>query len=109
MCMGIPMRVQTIEPGWAVVEGRGERRRARTVLVGEPALGEWVLVHIDSVVERLSAERAAEINEALDLVAAALVGSDAAGNAIEFSLPSAMSAADLAALTGHSTPSPKGH
>lgn len=102
MCMGLPMRVEIVEPGWAWVQGRGQRLRVRTALVGEPQAGEWLLVHLDSAIERLDDARAAEVDAALDLVAAAMQGraDEAARTDLEFSLPSALSAEQLAALTG---------
>ena len=108
MCMGLPMQVSQIEAGWALCEGRGERRRVRTALVGTPALGEWLLVHLDSAIERLIPQRASEVNEALDLVASAMQGLALPSRSTGFALPSALSATELAALTGaalpHTTP-----
>ena len=105
MCIGIPMLVVGSEAGRAVGEGRGERRRFETALVGACAPGDWVLVFLDSARERIDAERAAEINHTLDLLAAAMGGSAAgAEGAAGFTLPSAMSAEALAALAG-TTPS----
>jgi hydrogenase expression/formation protein HypC len=101
MCIGIPMQVVASEPGRSIGEGRGERRRFETALVGPCEPGEWVLVFLDSARERIDAQRAAEINHTLDLLAAALGGAGSAEAG--FSLPSAMSAEALAALAGTST------
>lgn len=106
MCMGLPMQVRQVESGWVVCEGRGEQRRVRTALIGTPEPDDWVLVHLDSAIERLSPQRAAEVNEALDLVAAAMQGLDSASSQAGFALPSALSATDLAALTGARLPTP---
>ncbi len=106
MCIGLPMQVQSIRPGHAVVSGRGETREVNTALVGEPAVGDWLLVFLDGARECLSPERAAEVNAALDLLADAmsglLPGLGAGGQPTDpgFALPSAMSAQDLARLTG---------
>jgi len=102
MCIGIPMQVARVEPGHATCVGRGETRRVRTALVGDVAPGDWLLVFLDSARERLSAERAAEVDATLDLLAEALGGS--ALGEIGFELPSAMSAAQLAALAGQPAP-----
>jgi hydrogenase expression/formation protein HypC len=99
MCIGIPMQVTALEPGHAVCAGRGERRRVRTALVGEPAVGDWLLVFIDSAMERLSAGRAAEIDATLDLVQHALDGT-ASDDAPAFTLPSQLSTTALQRLTG---------
>lgn len=105
MCLGIPMQALEAGEGWVECAGRGERRRVRTALVGALAAGDWVLVHLDSAIERIDAARAAEVDDALDLLAAALGGeAGLAGRDAGFALPSAMSAEQLAALTGQALP-----
>jgi hydrogenase expression/formation protein HypC len=104
MCIGLPMQVQSVSPGHALVQGRGETRKVNTALVVPPAPGDWLLVFLDSARESLSPERAAEINAALDLLADAMAGLLPGPYSLAadpgFALPSAMSAAQLAALTG---------
>ena len=117
MCMGIPMQVLGVTPGHARVRGRGEVKTVETALIDTPGEGDWLLVFLDSARERISAERAAEVNATLDLVADAMAGLqggfDAAALAAfpvdpGFDLPSAMSAEQLAALAGrHSRPLPE--
>ena len=99
MCIGIPMQVADLEPGYAVCIGRGERRRVRTALIGEAKPGDWLLVFLDSAQERISADRAAEVNATLDLLAAVQTG-EGGDAAAGFALPSQLSAKDLLALTG---------
>jgi len=105
MCIGIPMQVESTRPGFAVVQGRGERKTVDTALVGEPKVGDWLLVFIDSARDIISAERAQEVNATLDLVAQAMGGALDAHWPAEaaFELPSAMSAEQLAALAGQRT------
>ncbi len=100
MCVGVPMRVVSVDPGHAWCAGRGVNRRVNTLLVGDVAIDEYVLVFKDAAIERITVARAAEVDAALDLVDAALTGSVPAHAQPGFVLPSAMSAADLAALTG---------
>lgn len=102
MCIGIPMQVESTRPGFAVVQGRGERKTVDTVLVGEPQVGDWLLVFIDSAREIISAERAQEVNATLDMVALAMGGAFDPTQPMEaaFELPSAMTAEQLAALAG---------
>ena len=103
MCIGIPMQVLELEPGHAVCSGRGEQRRVRTALVGEPRPGDWLLVFLDSAQERITAERAAEVNATLDLLAAVQAGEGGGADAA-FTLPSQLSAHELLALTGANHP-----
>lgn len=99
MCIAIPMKVLVVEPGQATCMGRGETRSVRTALVGAVGPGDWLLVFIDSAVERLSPARAAEVHAALDLLAAAMAG-QGAGDPALFDLPSQMSTQDVMTLAG---------
>ena len=74
MCIGVPMRVIRAEPRFAWCEGRGERRRVDTALIGDPEPGTWVLVFMDAAREVLDEHRAAQVNDALDALEAALRG-----------------------------------
>lgn len=100
MCIGVPMTVLTARPGFALAAGRGAQREVSTALVGDVAVGDWVLVFLDSVREVISAERAHEVDATLDLLQAAVDGTcGGALAAIHFPLPSAMSVAELSAIT----------
>lgn len=105
MCVGVPMQVDTVEPGFAWASGRGERRRVALALVGECQPGDWLLVFLDHARERIDAVRAAEIGSALALLDAALAGEVASAQAAaDFALPSQQTAAALAALTNARKP-----
>lgn len=99
MCIGIPMQVQRVEAGHAWCEGRDERRRVNTALVGTVSPGDWLLVFLNDAREHIDASRAAEVNAALDLVQGAMQGSDASADA-GFFLPSQMTTEQLKALSG---------
>lgn len=99
MCIGLPMRVLAVEPGFAQCAGR-EERRVSTALVGTCAPGDWLLVFLDSARARLDATRAAEIDATLDLLQAALSSVPDAPPDASFALPSSMSGEQLAALLG---------
>ena len=101
MCIGIPMQVLAVEPGFATVQGRGETRRVRTALIGDCTVGDWLLTFLDDARERIDAARAAEVNATLDLLQAVMGGTDLHADAqAAFALPSSLSAADLQRLTG---------
>lgn len=103
MCIGIPMQVERLDGARAWAVGRGARRCVDTALVAPVAVGDWLLVFLDSARECIDAQRAAEIDAALNLLDDAMAGRRISG-ATAFALPSAMSAADVAALT-QATPS----
>jgi len=107
MCIGLPLCVTAAWPGGALVAGRRQAETIDTRLVGDVAVGDWLLVFQGAARERLDAARAAEINATLDLLEAAMAGdAHGAGGDAGFSLPSRMDAATLAALTGSDT---RGH
>lgn len=74
MCIGQPMQILEQQPGCARVAGRGEERWISTLLVGDPGVDAWVLVHLDTARQWLSAEEADRIGSALDGLEAALRG-----------------------------------
>ncbi len=108
MCIGWPMRVidgdgDGVGDGTrARVRGRGREELIDLRLVGPCGTGDWVLVFQGAARERLDAARAAEIDAALDLLERGLAGVHDAHANPGFALPSAMSAADVAALAGGS-------
>jgi hydrogenase expression/formation protein HypC len=97
MCIGLPMHVLSLSPGFAHVLGRGTCRRVSTALIDPPAVGDWLLVFLDTAREHLDPARAAEINATLDMVEASLRAQPAPAEA-GFVLPSSMSADQLAAF-----------
>jgi hydrogenase expression/formation protein HypC len=107
MCIAIPMQVTRTEPGHAWVigngnddSGRGEEQRVNTALVGERAVGDWVLVFLGSAREHIDAERAAEVNALLDLIRQPEARQRDHAIDLGFDLPSAMSAEQLSAFNG---------
>lgn len=101
MCIGIPMQVLATREGFAQVAGRGDRREVSTVLVGDVQPGDWLLIFLDGAREIIDAGRAAEVNATLDLVQAAMDGGQPDPlHDPGFALPSAMTAEQLAALSG---------
>ena len=104
MCIGLPMRVIEAAPLQALVQGRGRSEWVDIRLVGNCTVGEWLLTFQGAARERLDTQRAHEIDAALDLLEAGLAGCHDSAADPGFALPSAMSAADLAELTGSTPP-----
>lgn len=77
MCLGIPMQVVEVEGPFAWCEGRGLRERLNTILLGEVSPGDWVYAVLGQAREKMTAQHAAEINLALDGLAAAMQGETA--------------------------------
>ena len=63
MCVAIPGKVLSVDDAGALVEMRGRRRRASTVLLPDVRPGERVLIANGMIVERLSEAEAAERDE----------------------------------------------
>lgn len=76
MCLGIPMRVIEVGDGWAVCEGRGERRHVGTLLLESHGLNDWVLVHLDHAMRVMDETEAQQIGDAIEALDAALRGHD---------------------------------
>lgn len=74
MCVGIPMRVVEPRGGEALAEGRGQRQLLDMLLIGPQPAGTWVLAYLGTAREVLSAERAGEVDAALDGLEAVLSG-----------------------------------
>jgi hydrogenase assembly chaperone HypC/HupF len=74
MCMGIPMQVIEVDGAFAWCEGRGRRERLNTLCLGEITPGDWVYAVLGQAREKLTSQRASEINLALDGLEAALQG-----------------------------------
>jgi len=67
MCIGIPMRVVSVEDDmFALCDGRNGRARINTMLISAVQPGDWLLTFLDSAREAIDDERAAMINSALD-------------------------------------------
>jgi hydrogenase expression/formation protein HypC len=78
MCIGIPMRVERLEPHRAWCEGRHGEGWIDLSLVGPQPRGTWLLTFLGAAREVLTEESAAQTAGALDGLAAALAG-DSAG------------------------------
>ncbi|NEW92812.1 HypC/HybG/HupF family hydrogenase formation chaperone [Rhodopseudomonas sp. BR0M22] len=74
MCVGVPMTVISTDGASALCERRAEQRLVSTALIGEVAIGDRLLVFIDSAIRKLDLDEAQQIDDALDGLAAAIEG-----------------------------------
>ncbi|OAI04281.1 RNA methyltransferase [Methylomonas methanica] len=74
MCIGIPMQVIEPRGSTALCKYRGQTTLIDMMLVGEQVAGTWLLVFLDAAREVISAERAAQIADALEAMRLAMQG-----------------------------------
>ncbi|MGR8930895.1 MAG: HypC/HybG/HupF family hydrogenase formation chaperone [Gammaproteobacteria bacterium] len=74
MCIGIPMQVVESHGESALCLYRDEKSLIDTMLVGEQERGTWLLVFLDTAREVISADRAKQINDALEAMRLAMQG-----------------------------------
>ena len=60
MCLGVPMRVESIDGELAVCEIDGVRREASLMMVDEVAVGDFVIIHAGFAIQKLDEEDAEE-------------------------------------------------
>lgn len=65
MCLAIPSRVIKIENDMAVIDVDGVRREASMLLLEDPQVGDWVIVHAGFAIQKID-EIAAR--ESLDIL-----------------------------------------
>ncbi len=74
MCLGVPMTIVESGEFSALCQRGDEQRRVSLLLIGPQQVGTRILVHIDSAIRPLDDEEAAQLDLALDGLAAALRG-----------------------------------
>jgi len=71
MCLGVPMRVLSIENETAACEIDGVKRDASLMMVDGVKVGDYVLIHAGFAIERIEPDEAQEtlrvLREALDM------------------------------------------
>jgi hydrogenase expression/formation protein HypC len=60
MCVAIPMRVVEINGNEAVCEYEGIKRTARIDLLSEVKVGDYVLIHVGFVIQKIDIDSAEE-------------------------------------------------
>lgn len=79
MCIGIPMRIESTVSTRAVVAGDPQtpasgRLIDTSLLEQAPAVGDWLLVHVNVAIRSMSAGEAKQVGDALQAVTAAAAG-----------------------------------
>ncbi|MCJ2182802.1 HypC/HybG/HupF family hydrogenase formation chaperone [Novosphingobium sp. 1949] len=78
MCLGVPVRVLAIEgPGHALCEDRGTQVLIDTLLVGEVAVGDWLMTFLGAAREKMDEEAARRSLAALTALEAIMNGQEA--------------------------------
>ena len=65
MCLAIPSRIVSIEDNMAVIDVDGVRRQASLLLLEDPRIGEWVIVHAGFAIQKMDETAALETLELL--------------------------------------------
>jgi hydrogenase expression/formation protein HypC len=60
MCLAIPAKILSISGDTAVIELGGTQREASLMLLENPSVGDWVIIHAGFAIEKLSEEDAEE-------------------------------------------------
>ncbi len=60
MCLAIPSRIIEIHDGMAVVDAGGVRREASLLLLEDPKVGDYVIVHAGFAIHTIDEEDARE-------------------------------------------------
>lgn len=76
MCLGIPMRVISVDGMSAVCAGRGDRITVDTLLTGPLAPGQWVMTFLGAAREIIDETTADQVNRALDALDQMLAGGE---------------------------------
>ncbi|KQC13641.1 MAG: hypothetical protein APR63_08100 [Desulfuromonas sp. SDB] len=65
MCLGIPMKIIDIDGTSGIVENKGIKLKVELVLIDDPQVGDWVIVHAGFAITKLTDQEAQETLELL--------------------------------------------
>jgi hydrogenase expression/formation protein HypC len=65
MCLGIPMKIVHMEETAGIVENKGIKLKVELVLIDNPRIGDWVIVHAGFAITKLTEQEAQETLELL--------------------------------------------
>ncbi len=76
MCIGTPMRIESVDGAMAVCRGHGSSERVSLALVDDAAVGTWILAFQGTAVRTMTEDDAAETTAALDALEAVMAGKE---------------------------------
>ena len=85
MCLAIPSKIISIDGDMALIDVDGVRRQASLLLLEEPRVGEWVIVHAGFAIHKIDEVAARESLRILKETAAAV--ESARGRPIKPAIP----------------------
>lgn len=74
MCIGIPMRIESVDGLMAICEGCGLRERVSLALVNDAPVGTWILAYQGTAVRTMTPEEAGQTAAALAALEAVMAG-----------------------------------
>lgn len=74
MCLAVPSRIVKIENNLATVDVDGVKREANLLLLEDPMVGDYVIVHAGFAIHKIDEKEALEALQALREVAATIKG-----------------------------------
>jgi hydrogenase expression/formation protein HypC len=60
MCLAVPSKIMDIQDGIAVIDVDGVRREASVLLLEDPRVGDYVIVHAGFAIHKIDEEEARE-------------------------------------------------
>jgi hydrogenase expression/formation protein HypC len=66
MCLAIPMKIEAVEGTTATVSAAGSKTNANVMLIEEPKVGEYVLVHAGFAIRKIDEAEAVETIKTLN-------------------------------------------
>ena len=60
MCLAIPSKIVAIDGDMGTIDAEGVRRQTSLMLLEDPVVGDWVIVHAGFAIQKLDEETARE-------------------------------------------------
>lgn len=76
MCLAIPSKIIEVNDSMGVIDVAGVRREASLLLIEEPQVGDWVIVHAGFAIQKIDDDAAQESLRYLREAAQLLVDDD---------------------------------